>query len=83
MEGMAMTKLFHQTLTDIVLRIDELRQGRHDNEIDDEDRDRLLYELDNQYDLLYETVKELIFLDKPEEIDRLMIQTLSRHELPF
>ena len=52
-----MTKLFHQTLTDIVLRIDELRQGRHDNEIDDEDRDRLLYELDNQYDLLYETVK--------------------------
>ena len=78
-----MTKLFHQTLTDIILRIDELRQCQYDNEIDDEDRDRLLYELDNQYDLLYEMVKELIFLDKPEEIDRLMIQTLSRHELPF
>ena len=78
-----MTKLFHQTLADIILRIDELRQCQYDNEIDDEDRDRLLYELDNQYDLLYETVKELIFLDKPEEIDRLMIQTLSRHELPF
>lgn len=78
-----MTKLFHQTLTDIILRIDELRQCQYDNEIDDEDRDRLLYELDNQYDLLYETVKELIFLDKPEEINRLMIQTLSRHELPF
>ena len=78
-----MTKLFHQTLTDIILRIDELRQCQYDNEIDDEDRDRLLYELDNQYDLLYETVRELIFLDKPEEIDRLMIQTLSRHELPF
>lgn len=78
-----MTKLFHQTLTDIILRIDELRQCQYDNEIDDEDRDRLLYELDNQYDLLYETVMELIFLDKPEEIDRLMIQTLSRHELPF
>lgn len=78
-----MIKLFHQTLTDIILRIDELRQCQYDNEIDDEDRDRLLYELDNQYDLLYETVKELIFLDKPEEIDRLMIQTLSRHELPF
>ena len=78
-----MTKLFHQTLTDIILRIYELRQCQYDNEIDDEDRDRLLYELDNQYDLLYETVKELIFLDKPEEIDRLMIQTLSRHELPF
>ena len=78
-----MTKLFHQTLTDIILRIDELRQCQYDNEIDDEDRDRLLYELDNQYDLLYETVKELIFLDKPEEIDRLMIQTRSRHELPF
>ena len=78
-----MTKLFHQTPTDIILRIDELRQCQYDNEIDDEDRDRLLYELDNQYDLLYETVKELIFLDKPEEIDRLMIQTLSRHELPF
>ena len=78
-----MTKLFHQTLTDIILRIDELRQCQYDNEIDDEDRDRLLCELDNQYDLLYETVKELIFLDKPEEIDRLMIQTLSRHELPF
>ena len=78
-----MTKLFHQTLTDIILRIDELRQCQYDNEINDEDRDRLLYELDNQYDLLYETVKELIFLDKPEEIDRLMIQTLSRHELPF
>ena len=83
MEGMEMTKLFHQTLTDIILRIDELRQCQYDNEIDDEDRDRLLYELDNQYDLLYETVKELIFLDKQEEIDRLMIQTLSRHELPF
>ena len=83
MEGMEMTKLFHQTLTDIILRIDELRQCQYDNEIDDEDRDRLLYELDNQYDLLYEMVKELIFLDKPEEIDRLMIQTLSRHELPF
>ena len=83
MEGMEMTKLFHQTLTDIILRIDELRQCQYDNEIDYEDRDRLLYELDNQYDLLYETVKELIFLDKPEEIDRLMIQTLSRHELPF
>ena len=83
MEGMEMTKLFHQTLTDIILRIDELRQCQYDNEIDDEDRDRLLYELDNQYDLLYETVKELIFLDKPEEINRLMIQTLSRHELPF
>lgn len=83
MEGMEMIKLFHQTLTDIILRIDELRQCQYDNEIDDEDRDRLLYELDNQYDLLYETVKELIFLDKPEEIDRLMIQTLSRHELPF
>ena len=83
MEGMEMTKLFHQTLTDIILRIDELRQCQYDNEIDDEDRDRLLYELDNQYDLLYETVMELIFLDKPEEIDRLMIQTLSRHELPF
>lgn len=83
MEGMEMTKLFHQTLTDIILRIDELRQCQYDNEIDDEDHDRLLYELDNQYDLLYETVKELIFLDKPEEIDRLMIQTLSRHELPF
>ena len=83
MEGMEMTKLFHQTLTDIILRIDELRQCQYDNEIDDEDRDRLLYELDNQYDLLYETVKELIFLDKPEEIDRLMIQTLSRHKLPF
>ena len=83
MEGMEMTKLFHQTLTDIILRIDELRQCQYDNEIDDEDRDRLLYELDNQYDLLYETVKELIFLDKPEEIDRLMIQTRSRHELPF
>ena len=80
---MEMIKLFHQTLTDIILRIDELRQCQYDNEIDDEDRDRLLYELDNQYDLLYETVKELIFLDKPEEIDRLMIQTLSRHELPF
>ena len=80
---MEMTKLFHQTLTDIILRIDELRQCQYDNEIDDEDRDRLLYELDNQYDMLYETVKELIFLDKPEEIDRLMIQTLSRHELPF
>ncbi|MDY3893384.1 MAG: hypothetical protein SOZ21_02740 [Candidatus Cryptobacteroides sp.] len=80
---MEMTKLFHQTLTDIILRIDELRQCQYDNEIDDEDRDRLLYELDNQYDLLYETVMELIFLDKPEEIDRLMIQTLSRHELPF
>ena len=80
---MEMTKLFHQTLTDIILRIDDLRQCQYDNEIDDEDRDRLLYELDNQYDLLYETVKELIFLDKPEEIDRLMIQTLSRHELPF
>ena len=78
-----MIKLFHQTLTDIILRIDELRQCQYDNEIDDEDRDRLLYELDNQYDLLYETVKELNFLDKPEEIDRLMIQTLSRHELPF
>ena len=83
MEGMEMIKLFHQTLTDIILRIDELRQCQYDNEIDDEDLDRLLYELDNQYDLLYETVKELIFLDKPEEIDRLMIQTLSRHELPF
>ena len=80
---MAMTKLFHQTFTSIVLRSDEFSQGGHDNEMYDEDRDRLLYELDNQYDLLYETVKELIFLDKPEEIDRLMIQTLSRNELPF
>lgn len=78
-----MTKLFHQTLTGIVLRIDELKKYQNEGELVGEDRDILMAQLDQEYDLLYQTVKELIFLDKPEEIDRGMIQTLSRNELPF
>lgn len=78
-----MTKLFHQALTDIVLKIDDLKQYQNQDGLDSEARDRLLSELDYQYDHLYQTVKELIFLDKPEEIDRLMIQTLTRYEMPF
>lgn len=78
-----MTRLFHQTLTDIVLRIDDLKRCQSEEGLDGEDRDRLLSEIEHSYDQLYQTVKELIFLDRPEEIDRYMIQTLCRHELPF
>lgn len=78
-----MTKLFHQTLTNIVLKIDDLKQYEKQDVLDGETRDKLQSELDYQYDQLYQTVKELIFLDKPEEIDRMMIQTLTRYEMPF
>ena len=83
MEDMAVTKLFHQTLTNIVLKIDDLKQYEKQDVLDGETRDKLQSELDYQYDQLYQTVKELIFLDKPEEIDRMMIQTLTRYEMPF
>ncbi len=80
---MAMTKLFHQTLTGIILRIDELKQYRRTGGLDDEERDKFLSDLEHQYEMLYDTVKELIFLDKSEEIDSCMIRTSSRYEMPF
>ena len=83
MEGMAMTKLFHQTLTGIILSIDELKQYQHTGGLDDEERDKLFADLEHQYEMLYDTVKELIFLDKPEEVDPYMTRTLSRYEMPF
>jgi len=83
MEGMAMTKLFHRTLTDIILRIDELKQYQRKGGLDDDERDKFLSDLEHQYEMLYDTVKELIFLDKSEEIDSCMIRALGRHEMPF
>ena len=78
-----MTKLFHRTLTDIILRIDELKQYQNTGGLDNEERDKLFADLEHQYEMLYDTVKELIFLDRPEEIDSCMIRALGRHEMPF
>ena len=46
-------------------------------------RDKVFADLEHQYEMLYDTVKELIFLDKPEEVDPYMTRTLSRYEMPF
>lgn len=40
-------------------------------------------DLEHQYEMLYEILKELIILDKSEEIDSCMIRMLGRYEKPF
>lgn len=76
-----MTKLYHKALTDIVILIDDIRRELCIDDISDGTRDKLLSDLDKEYENLYQTIKELLFLDRPEDVDIYMVESGKRNDL--
>lgn len=76
-----MTKLYHKTLTDIVIRIDDIRRALCVDDISDGNRDKLLSDLEKEHENLYQTIKELLFLDRPEDVDIYMVESGKRNDL--
>lgn len=82
-----MTNLYYQTLYGIVRRIVDLQRYLKTDlklrEIDIEDRHEIECELKQKQEELLQTVKELLYYEKPENLEEWPVIQKNYEEMPF